>query len=75
MDEKKLIFIISQPRSGSTLLQSLLSNNDFVATTSEPWILIPFLSFLKGDTKLNANFKLTKNAIIDFPSKVNPVTQ
>jgi hypothetical protein len=42
--ESELIFIISQPRSGSTFLQNLLSNNDFVNTTSEPWILLNFVN-------------------------------
>ncbi|MBT7065124.1 MAG: sulfotransferase [Verrucomicrobia bacterium] len=40
------LFIISQPRAGSTLLQSLLSNNQYVATASEPWLLLPLLSVL-----------------------------
>lgn len=40
------IFIASQPRSGSTLLQTLLSNHPKVATASEPWIMLPLLSIL-----------------------------
>ena len=40
------IFIISQPRSGSTLLQKLLHNHSDIATTAEPWFLLPAL---KGD--------------------------
>jgi len=47
MKDSNLLFIISQPRSGSTLLQSILSNNSRVATTSEPWLLLPFLSLYK----------------------------
>jgi hypothetical protein len=47
IDESKLIFIISQPRSGSTLLQKLISNNKHVDTVSEPWLLLPLLSVYK----------------------------
>ncbi|WP_373056914.1 sulfotransferase [Zunongwangia sp. H14] len=47
MKEENLIFIISLPRSGSTYLQNLLSNNDVVNTCSEPWILLNFINILK----------------------------
>lgn len=40
--EDNLIFLISQPRSGSTIIQKILTNNDHIATASEPWILLPF---------------------------------
>jgi len=35
-----LIFIISLPRSGSTLLQRVLGGHPEVVTTSEPWIML-----------------------------------
>lgn len=35
------IFLISLPRSGSTMVQRLLSVSDNVATSSEPWVLLP----------------------------------
>jgi hypothetical protein len=38
----KPIFIFSLPRSGSTLLQRVLAVHPQIATTSEPWILLPF---------------------------------
>ncbi|MEM5564596.1 sulfotransferase [Psychroserpens sp. AS72] len=47
MKEENLIFIISQPRSGSTYLQNLLSNNDETNTCSEPWLLLYFSNQLK----------------------------
>ena len=37
------LFIFSMPRSGSTLLQRLLSTHAEVATVSEPWLLLPLL--------------------------------
>lgn len=67
----KIIFIASQPRSGSTLLQSVLSNKSHVATTSEPWFLLPLLSMFDPD-RVSAyyNHKLAVRAISDFTSKI-----
>ena len=39
----KPIFIFSLPRTGSTLLQRVLATHQSISTTSEPWILLPFL--------------------------------
>ena len=67
----KIIFIASQPRSGSTLLQSVLSNNSHVATTSEPWFLLPLLSMFDGQgVSAHFNQKLAVRAINDFMPKV-----
>lgn len=44
-----LIFIASQPRAGSTLLQRLLASHSTVATTSEPWVLLPLLAWRKPE--------------------------
>lgn len=35
------VFILSLPRSGSTLLQSLLASSPQVSTAAEPWLLLP----------------------------------
>lgn len=35
-----LIFIISQPRSGSTLLQRVLAGNSAITASSEPWVML-----------------------------------
>lgn len=51
----QLIFLVSAPRSGSTLLQHLLSNNDFVATVNEPWLLLHFCG-LQSPELLRAEF-------------------
>jgi hypothetical protein len=37
------LFLFSLPRSGSTLLQRLLAGHPDIATTAEPWILLPLL--------------------------------
>jgi hypothetical protein len=39
----KPAFLFSLPRSGSTLLQRLVATHSKVATTSEPWIMLPLL--------------------------------
>jgi hypothetical protein len=49
MSEEQLIFIISQPRAGSTYLQGLLSNNDEVSTTSEPWLMLKLAPLFKPE--------------------------
>jgi hypothetical protein len=35
-----LIFIISQPRAGSTLLQRILGSHSAIAISSEPWLML-----------------------------------
>ena len=47
MKEENLIFIISLPRSGSTFLQRILSNNEHVNTCSEPWLLLNYANQIK----------------------------
>lgn len=42
-------FIISLPRTGSTLLQRLLGAHSRVATVPEPWILLPPLYALRAE--------------------------
>lgn len=41
------IFVLSLPRSGSTLVQRVLSSYPEVATSAEPWLLLPFLGPLE----------------------------
>ena len=38
------IFLLSLPRSGSTLLQRILACHQEIATTAEPWVLLPWIS-------------------------------
>lgn len=40
MKEENLIFLISQPRSGSTLMQKILGAHSKVYTRSEPWLML-----------------------------------
>lgn len=41
------IFILSLPRSGSTLLQRILGSHEAIGTASEPWFLLPLLYTLR----------------------------
>ncbi|NEQ01588.1 sulfotransferase [Moorena sp. SIO3F7] len=47
--QKNLIFLISQPRAGSTLTQRILGTHREIYTVSEPWIMLHPLYALRGD--------------------------
>jgi hypothetical protein len=44
-----LIFLISQPRAGSTLTQRILGSHSQIHTQSEPWIMLHPLNALKSN--------------------------
>jgi hypothetical protein len=44
------VFLVSLPRSGSTLLQKMLAVNPEVATAAEPWICLPLATMLDRTT-------------------------
>lgn len=67
MQDSNLIFIISQPRAGSTLLQKVISNHPEVATTSEPWFLLPLLGAHRTDLqRAKYNSSIATKAINEF---------
>jgi glycosyltransferase involved in cell wall biosynthesis len=41
--EKNIIFLISMPRSGSTLLQRIIESSQYIESTGEPWFALPIL--------------------------------
>ena len=47
MMNPKPIFLISLPRSGSTLLQRMLMGHSHIASHSEPWFLLPLIYGIK----------------------------
>jgi len=47
IDPGNLLFIISQPRSGSSLLQQLLMATDEVFSVPEPWLMLPLVHIYK----------------------------
>ena len=57
--EENLIFIISQPRSGSSLLQQLIVNTDRVKSVPEPWFMLPLIKTYKetkDQSEYNAHY-------------------
>lgn len=64
------VFIFSLPRSGSTLLQRILSCKAEIVTTSEPWIALPLVYLLKP-TGMVAEYshKVAQIGISDFVNK------
>ena len=44
LSEQELIFLISQPRSGSSLLQQLLMGSEKIHSVPEPWLMLPLVS-------------------------------
>ena len=63
----KPIFLFSLPRSGSTLLQRLLSTHSKISTVSEPWLLLPFVYAIKPSGVLTEyNHGWASEALKDF---------
>lgn len=67
--QENMCFIISLPRSGSTLLQSILAQHSSIKTTSEPWILLK-IADIDGSghsfTVADYSFKDSNLAVNDF---------
>lgn len=64
---ENLVFLISQPRSGSTLLQAILGGHPDVHTCSEPWIALPHIyAFKKKGAEFNFNGSWANHAITEF---------
>lgn len=62
-----LIFLVSQPRSGSSLLQVLLSGNPEIATSSEPWIALhPVFAMREKGLQAVYDSGIARNALVDF---------
>lgn len=65
--DRQLIFLVSQPRAGSTLLQSLLAGVESLHTTAEPWLMLHPLYALR-ETGHAADYDATvaTRALHDF---------
>ncbi len=67
MNQENLIYLISQPRSGSTLTQKLLGSHNKIYTRSEPWIMLhPSYALKKDGMYTEYNFQLGTNAFNVF---------
>lgn len=61
------IFLLSNPRSGSTLVQRVIAAHPRVATTSEPWLLLPHIYTMRGrGVMAEYPFEMMLNALEDF---------
>jgi hypothetical protein len=64
-----LIFLISQPRAGSTLLQRMLSSHPDIHTLSEPWLMLhPVYSLRDDGIKCDYGHALYREAVQEFIS-------
>lgn len=66
MPHTDLVFLISQPRSGSTLLQRILGTSREVATCSEPWLMLYPASFWRSDIETPFSLPLAQAGVRSF---------
>ncbi|MDA8819658.1 sulfotransferase [Schleiferiaceae bacterium] len=71
---KQIIFLISAPRSGSTLLQKLLVTSEKINTAAEPWWLLPLLRYKSNQGYESYNKRIASKAIQDFDAYFNKAT-
>lgn len=68
----KLIFLISQPRAGSTLIQRILGSHPDVHTTSETWMMLhPLYSMKKTGIETEYSSDLARNSLSDFLNQID----
>ena len=66
-----LIFLISQPRSGSTLFQRMLSGHPEVHSTAEPWVMLhPLYALRENGIETEYRADLAKQGLEDFLMQV-----
>lgn len=66
------IFVLSLPRSGSTLVQRILAAHEGVATAPEPWIALPQVYALReGGAFTEYGHALATRAIRDFTTSLD----
>ena len=64
---KSLIFVISQPRAGSTLLQRILAGHSQIHTASEPWIMLnPLIAIGNNSFREDHNIQFANIALLNF---------
>lgn len=69
---EELIFLISQPRSGSTLLQHILGSHEDILTLPEPWHMLHMVYANKSEG-LNAEYNAAYayKALQDFLNRID----
>jgi Sulfotransferase family len=64
---QRLIFLISQPRAGSTLLQKVLGSHSAIHTLSEPWLALhPLYGLRASGIAADYSAKLARTGVQDF---------
>ena len=68
---ENIIFLISLPRSGSTLLQRILSGHSSIHSIAEPWIMLhPLYALKKKGCRTEYDADLARQGLEDFLSQV-----
>ena len=68
---ENLIFLISQPRAGSTLLQRILNGHSDIHTTAEPWIMLhPIYALKRNGLDAEYESSLARQGLDDFLMQV-----
>jgi len=63
----RLIFLVSQPRAGSTLFQRILRGHPDIHTVAEPWLMLhPILPLRDSEYQVDFDERLAKMALNDF---------
>jgi hypothetical protein len=66
------VFVLSLPRSGSTLVQRVLAAHDGVATAAEPWVALPHVYALRSEgTYAEYGHALASRAIREFADRLD----
>lgn len=65
---ENLIFLISQPRAGSTMLQRMLAGHPVIFSTGEPWLMLPLIYMLhhKNDSAAVYRANWAQEALTEF---------
>ena len=62
-----LVFLISQPRAGSTLLQRILAAHPEVETSAEPWVMLhPLYALKESGFSAEYDAETARTALADF---------
>jgi hypothetical protein len=71
-DGRNLVFLVSQPRAGSTLLQRILGQHPEIHTVAEPWLMLPLIgvllpSFDEPDHRMHRVPEAVRDFVRDLP--------
>lgn len=70
--DEHLIFIISQPRSASSMLQLLLNSHPKITSLPEPWLILPLVyTFKYPGVKADYNSSFAFHGLNDYLRSVD----